>query len=288
MVETKILDGKKIASEVRADIAKQIKDAGITPKLAVILVGDHPASQIYVRNKKKIAEETGIEVEEYHLPGSIGQGQVLDLIDALNERCEIDGILIQLPVPPHIDSSVLIERISPFKDVDGLHPMNVGNLVVGKPGFIPCTPLGCLHLLKTALSSLEGLNALVIGRSALVGRPLTTLLLRENCTVTQAHSKTRNLSALCRQADIIVAAVGKPGLIKGEDIKDGAVVIDVGINRLSDGKIVGDILFLEMLGKAAYVTPVPGGVGPMTIAMLLQNTLKAYQIKNEKKKQLVF
>lgn len=287
MVETKILDGKKIAAEVRADIARQIKESGITPKLAVILIGDHPASQIYVRNKKKIAEETGIEVEEYHLPGRTGQGQVLDLIDALNNRDEIDGILVQLPVPPHIDSSVLVERISPLKDVDGLHPMNVGNLVVGKPAFVPCTPLGCVHLLKTALPSLEGLNALVIGRSALVGRPLTTLLLRENCTVTQAHSKTKNLSALCRQADIIVVAVGKPGLIKGEDVKEGAVVIDVGINRLSDGKIVGDILFLEMLNKAAYVTPVPGGVGPMTIAMLLQNTLKSAQMKNMGKKQII-
>lgn len=287
MVETKILDGKKIAAQVRLEIAEEIKKSGITPRLAVVLVGDHPASQIYVRNKKKTAEEVGIEVEEYHLPASTGQGQVLDLIDALNERDEIDGILVQLPVPPHIETSVLTERISPMKDVDGLHPMNVGNLVVGKPAFVPCTPLGCIRLLKEAVPNPEGLHAVVVGRSALVGRPLTTLLLRENCTVTQAHSRTKNLSELCRQADILVAAVGKPGLIKGEDIKEGAVVIDVGINRLSDGKIVGDILFLEMMGKASYVTPVPGGVGPMTIAMLLQNTFKAAQVKADKKRSVI-
>ncbi|MBQ4084660.1 MAG: bifunctional methylenetetrahydrofolate dehydrogenase/methenyltetrahydrofolate cyclohydrolase FolD [Alphaproteobacteria bacterium] len=287
MVETKILDGKKIAAQVRAEIAEEIKKSGITPRLAVVLVGDHPASQIYVRNKKKMAQEVGIDVEEYHLPASTGQGQVLDLIDALNEREEIDGILVQLPVPPHIETSVLTERISPLKDVDGLHPMNVGNLVVGKPAFVPCTPLGCMRLLKEAIPHPEGLHAVVVGRSALVGRPLTTLLLRENCTVTQAHSRTKNLSELCRQADILVAAVGKPGLIKGEDIKEGAVVIDVGINRLSDGKIVGDILFLEMMEKASYVTPVPGGVGPMTIAMLLQNTLRASQLKAGKKKGVI-
>ena len=275
MVETKIIDGKQIAQEVREALAQKIKKMPFTPKLAVLLVGDDPASQIYVRNKKKVAGSVGIDVDVYEMPATEKEENILNLIKELNEAKEVNGILLQLPVPQHINSLRLITAIAPEKDVDGLNPVNVGNMVCELPAMIPCTPLGCMYLLKQVIPSLAGMNALMIGRSPLVGRPLFQLLAQENCTVTQAHSKTKNLTELCQQADIVVCAVGKPGLIRGNMIKPGAVVIDVGINRLSDGKIVGDVLFLEMMGKASYITPVPGGVGPMTIAMLLWNVIKA-------------
>lgn len=275
MVETKIIDGKQIAKEFRQQIAKHVQKLGSTPKLSVILIGEHPASLIYVENKKKYAKEVGIDVDVHHLPATVSEKTVLDLIKELNAKKEVNAILMQLPVPPHLNSDKLLQAIDPKKDVDGLHPENVGKMVTGHPALIPGTPLGCVYLLKQVHESLSGKHAVVIGRSALVGRPLAQLLLQENCTVTQAHSKTENLAELCRTADILVSAVGKPGLVKGDFIKEGATVIDVGINRLDNGKIVGDVLFLEMMGKAAYITPVPGGVGPMTTAMLLFNVVKA-------------
>ena len=275
MVETKIIDGKQIAKEFREQLAQKVQKLGSTPKLAVLVVGEHPASQIYVQNKKKAADSVGINVDIYQMSASENEENILKLIAELNASKDVDGILLQLPVPAHLNAETLISAISPAKDVDGLHPQNVGNMVSGLPAMISCTPLGCLYLLKKVLPSLTGLHAVVVGRSALVGKPLAQLLLQEDCTVTQAHSKTRNLADLTRQADILVCAVGKPGLIKADMIKQGAVVIDVGINRLDDGKIVGDTLFLDMLGKASYITPVPGGVGPMTIAMLLWNVVKA-------------
>jgi len=275
MVETKIIDGKQIAKAFREKLALKVQKLGSTPKLAVLVVGEHPASQIYVQNKKKAALSVGIDVDIYQMSVSETQENILKLIAELNASKDVDGILLQLPVPEHLNAEELIGAIHPAKDVDGLHPQNVGNMVSGLPAMISCTPLGCLYLLKEVLPSMDGMHAVVVGRSALVGKPLAQLLLQENCTVTQAHSKTRNLADLTRQADIVVCAVGKPGLIKGDMIKEGAIVIDVGINRLEDGRIVGDVLFLEMMGKASYVTPVPGGVGPMTIAMLLWNVVKA-------------
>ena len=275
MVETHIIDGKVIAKDFRAQVAAHVRKLGSTPRLAVILVGEHPASLIYVQNKQKAAQEVGIDVDVYQLSPTVAEKTVLDLIAELNAKQEVNGILLQLPVPPHLDSMRLIEAIDPQKDVDGLHPENVGKMVTGQPAMIPCTPLGCVYLLQQVHGSLAGKHAVVVGRSALVGRPLAQLLLRENCTVTQAHSKTVDLAHVCRQGDILVSAVGKPGLITKDFVKEGATVIDVGINRLEDGKIVGDVLFLDMMGRAAHVTPVPGGVGPMTIAMLLFNVVKA-------------
>ncbi len=275
MVETHIIDGKVIAKDFRAQVAAHVRKLGSTPRLAVILVGEHPASLIYVQNKQKAAQEVGIDVDVYQLSPTVAEKTVLDLIAELNAKQEVNGILLQLPVPPHLDSMRLIEAIDPRKDVDGLHPENVGKMVTGQPAMIPCTPLGCVYLLQQVHGSLAGKHAVVVGRSALVGRPLAQLLLRENCTVTQAHSKTVDLAHVCRQGDILVSAVGKPGLITKDFVKEGATVIDVGINRLEDGKIVGDVLFLDMMGRAAHVTPVPGGVGPMTIAMLLFNVVKA-------------
>lgn len=287
MVETKIIDGKQIAKDFRAEIAKRVQELGSTPKLAVLVVGDHPASKIYVENKKKAAASVGIDVDVYQMSASESEENILKLIGELNASKGIDGILLQLPVPNHLNAENLITAIDPKKDVDGLHPQNVGNMISGLPAMISCTPLGCLYLLKKVLPSMTGMHAVVVGRSALVGRPLAQLLLQEDCTITQAHSKTRNLAELTRQADILVCAVGKAGLIKGDMIKPGAVVIDVGINRLEDGRIVGDVLFLDMMGKASYITPVPGGVGPMTIAMLLWNVLKAAEGRFSDCKELV-
>lgn len=287
MVETKIIDGKQIAKDFRAEIAKRVQELGSTPKLAVLVVGDHPASKIYVENKKKAAASVGIDVDVYQMSASESEENILKLIGELNASKGIDGILLQLPVPNHLNAENLITAIDPKKDVDGLHPQNVGNMISGLPAMISCTPLGCLYLLKKVLPSMSGMHAVVVGRSALVGRPLAQLLLQEDCTITQAHSKTRNLAELTRQADILVCAVGKAGLIKGDMIKPGAVVIDVGINRLEDGRIVGDVLFLDMMGKASYITPVPGGVGPMTIAMLLWNVVKAAEGRFSDCKELV-
>ena len=282
MDTTKIIDGKQIAADFRKKLAEEIQQSGISPGLAVILVGDDPASLIYAKNKQKAAQEVGVNVEVHHLPALSSERMVLDLIDELNERTDIHGILLQLPVPMHLNPQNLIERIMPIKDVDGLHPVNVGKMTSGLPAMIPCTPMGCLYLIKQVVPSLVGKQAVVVGRSALVGRPLAHLLLQEDCTVTQAHSKTKNLPEICRQADILVAAVGVPHLIGADSIKKGAVVIDVGINRQENGKITGDVDFEAVKDLVSYITPVPGGVGPMTIAMLLFNTLKA--AKNQKEK----
>jgi len=277
MVETKIIDGKQIAKQVREEIANQVKLMKTTPKLAVILVGEHPASVIYVQNKKKAAASVGIDVDVYQLPYTEKQENVLKLIDELNHSKSVNGILLQLPVPDHLNATELINAIDYRKDVDGLNPINVGKMVCQLPAMIPCTPLACVYLIKQAVSDLTGMHAVVIGRSNLVGRPLTQLLLQEDCTVTQAHSKTKNLAQICQNADIIVSAAGKVGLVNRDMVKEGAVVIDVGINRLDDGKITGDVLFLDMMNRASAVTPVPGGVGPMTVAMLLWNVVRAAQ-----------
>ena len=277
MPDTIILNGKELAQELNRELAQTIKNSGVTPLLAVITIGDNPASQIYVRNKRKAAQEVGIETQEYHLPTETTQEKVVALIQELNESEKVNAVLLQLPVPEHLNPSVLIEAISPQKDVDGLTSYNAGGLVCGRQLFVPCTPRACLYLLNKALPSLDGLHAVVLGRSALVGRPLASLLLQQNCTVTLAHSHSRNMSEILPTADIIISSVGNPGLLHKADVKAGATIIDVGINRLPDGKIVGDILFLEMLGHAGCVTPVPGGVGPLTVAMLLQNTWLATQ-----------
>lgn len=280
---TTIIDGKRFAIKLRADIARRINELGeahgITPGLAVILVGEDPASQIYVRNKARQAQEVGMASFEHRLPADTSQPILLALIERLNRDPAVHGILVQLPLPPQIDPAAVIGAIAIAKDVDGFHPMNVGLLSSGGEGMVPCTPLGCLMLLKQQLGDLTGLKALILGRSNIVGKPMATLLLRENCTVTIAHSQTRQVADECRRADILVAAVGRPHLVKGDWIKPGATVIDVGMNRTATGdgktRLVGDVDFAEAVAVAGAITPVPGGVGPMTIACLLLNTLTA-------------
>ena len=268
-----IIDGKKIAQAIRQEIKAEALNA---PGLAVILAGDNPASMLYVRNKVKACTEVGIKSFQYSLPNDINEEQLLKLIDQLNLDDKIHGILVQLPLPDTIDANKIINRIDPAKDVDGLTATNIGKLVTGQDCFVPCTPQGCLLLIKSVISDISGLNALIIGRSNLVGKPMLHVLLQENATVTIAHSKTKNLKDLCLRADILVAAVGSPEIIKGEWIKPGAVVIDVGINYDND-KIKGDVEFDEAFKRASFITPVPGGVGPMTVACLLKNTVKAIQ-----------
>ena len=279
-----IIDGKAIAKQLRDSIKRHvdvlIEDHKILPTLAVVIVGDDPASQIYVRNKKKTAEKAGIRSIVHALPGNTSQDELLLLVQKLNKDAMIHGILVQLPLPKQIDEATIIRVIDPLKDVDGLHIENVGRLASGLPGLFPCTPLGCVALLKTVHRSLSGLHAVVIGRSNLVGKPLAQLLLRENCTVTVCHSRTPNISHVTREADILIAAVGKAELVKHDWVKPGAVVIDVGINRSGD-TIVGDVDFASVLTVAGYLTPVPGGVGPMTIACLLGNTVAAACRQNE-------
>ncbi|MEM8982385.1 MAG: bifunctional methylenetetrahydrofolate dehydrogenase/methenyltetrahydrofolate cyclohydrolase FolD [Pseudomonadota bacterium] len=278
-----LIDGKARAADLRARIRDMTVElatqSGVAPGLAVVIVGEDPASQVYVRNKGKQAREAGFESFTHRLPAAVDPAVLLELIDALNADANVHGILVQLPLPAHIDAAAVIDRIDPDKDVDGFHTLNVGRLALGQPGFVPCTPLGCWLMLREAVSSLAGLNAVVVGRSNIVGKPMGALLLRESCTVTTAHSKTDDLPSVCRQADVLVAAVGRPQMIKGDWIKPGAVVIDVGINRLAlaDGKsrLVGDVDFDSASQAAARITPVPGGVGPMTIACLLANTLFA-------------
>lgn len=274
------IDGKAIAQQKRADIAKEVlelKRRGVTPGLAVILVGADPASEIYVRNKHKACNEVGIYSKEIHLGEETKEEELLALIDELNLDPNIDGILVQLPLPKQIDADKVIQRISPKKDVDGFHPMNVGALATGQDGFVSCTPLGIMELIKSTGIDIAGKEAVVIGRSNIVGKPVFHLLLKENATVTICHSRTKNLPEVCRRADIVVAAIGKPEMITADYIKEGAVVIDVGINRLPTGKVVGDVAYEEVAPKASFITPVPGGVGPMTITMLLFNTLKSSQ-----------
>lgn len=274
-----IIDGKAIARDLRGKMklrVAELRERGITPKLDVILIGDHAPSRIYVQNKKRAANEIGMDSVIHQLPADSSEQTVLDLIHDLNDA-GTHGILLQLPVPDHLNSLRLLDAIHPERDVDGLNIANVGKRTLGLPGILPCTPKGCLALLKSVQNDLSGLHAVVIGRSDLVGKPMAQLLLRENCTVTQAHSRTQNLADLCRQADILIAAIGSPRFVKGEWIKDGAIVIDVGINRVEDGskKLVGDVDFDSAINHVRAITPVPGGVGPMTIAMLLSNTLDA-------------
>lgn len=280
-----VIDGKAFAATLRAKVADYAatfeQSAGRKAGLAVVLVGDDPASQVYVRSKGKATLECGMASFEYKLPDTATQTELLALVDRLNADPEVDGILVQLPLPGHLDEQTVVERISPAKDVDGLTPVSTGRLALGLPGLVPCTPLGSLMLLKDRLGSLSGLDAVVIGRSILVGKPMAQLLLAESCTVTIAHSRTRDLPEVVRRADIVVAAVGRPQMVKGSWLKPGATVIDVGINRLppiegeNRGKLVGDVNFAEAFEVAGAITPVPGGVGPMTIAVLLRNALVA-------------
>ncbi|MBO8126216.1 MAG: bifunctional methylenetetrahydrofolate dehydrogenase/methenyltetrahydrofolate cyclohydrolase FolD [Firmicutes bacterium] len=273
-----IIDGRALAAKFRGEIAAKVQSftrrAGFPPGLAVVLVGEDPASQIYVRSKEKACREVGFYSKVHCLPQETTQSELLELVESLNTDPRIHGILVQLPVPDQIDSKAVINSIDPAKDVDGFHPVNMGRLVTGQPGLVPCTPRGIMELLKSTGIEIAGKNALVIGRSNIVGKPVAALLLAANATVTVAHSKTVGLPALARSADILVVAVGRKELVKGDWIKPGAVVIDVGMNRV-EGKLYGDVAFQEAAQKAAFITPVPGGVGPMTIAMLLANTLDA-------------
>lgn len=275
-MSAQIIDGKAFAAALRGRIAAQVatlREAGArAPGLAVVLVGDDPASAVYVRNKHKATIAAGMASFEYRLPADTAQDELMALVASLNADPAVDGILVQLPLPPQIDADAVLLTIDPDKDVDGFHPVNAGRLATGLPGFVPCTPLGCVMLLKDQIGDLAGLEAVVVGRSNIVGKPLAQLLIAESCTVTVAHSKTRDLAGVIHRADIVVAAVGRPEMIKGEWIKPGAVVIDVGINRTEAG-LVGDVDFGGAASVASAITPVPGGVGPMTIACLLRNTL---------------
>ncbi len=274
-----IIDGKAFATKLRAEIAADVATLSYKPGLAVVLVGEDPASKVYVANKAKQTVEVGMRSFEHRLPAETTQEHLLALVRQLNDDPAVHGILVQLPLPKHLDTEAVIAAISPEKDVDGLTVVNAGRLASGAEGLVPCTPLGCLLLLQDNIPDMTGLHAVVIGRSNLVGKPVAQLLLQQNCTVTMAHSKTRDLPGLCRTADILVAAVGRPEMVKGDWVKPGAVVIDVGINRVPAGegktKLVGDVAYDEAASIAGKITPVPGGVGPMTIACLLRNTLTA-------------
>ncbi|MCF8706838.1 bifunctional methylenetetrahydrofolate dehydrogenase/methenyltetrahydrofolate cyclohydrolase FolD [Rhizorhapis sp. SPR117] len=280
----RIIDGKAFAAGLREQVATGVQSfvaqAGRKPGLAVVLVGEDAASSVYVRNKGKATLETGMESMEFRRSATISQDELLELIDELNGDDDVDGILVQLPLPDHMDDKAVIAAIDPAKDVDGFHVVNAGKLAVGEDALVPCTPLGCLMLLKDELGDLDGLEAVIVGRSNIVGKPMAQLLLKENCTVTLAHSRTRDLASVVHRADIVVAAVGRPEMVKGDWIKPDAVVIDVGINRVAGkegGKptLVGDVAMSEALSHVRAITPVPGGVGPMTIAVLLRNTLVA-------------
>ena len=278
-----VIDGKATAAGLRAKIAtavSQLKEKhGLTPGLSVVLVGEDPASQVYVRNKGKQTIEAGMKSDEYKLPAETSEAEILALVDKLNADPSVHGILVQLPLPDHVDSKKVLERIDPAKDVDGFHPINVGRLSTGEDALVACTPVGSVILAKSVMPNLSGVNAVVIGRSNIVGKPVAQLLLAENCTVTIAHSRTKDLPDVVRRADLVIAAVGRPEMVKGDWIKPGAVVIDVGINRIAtpEGKsrLVGDVAYDEAANVASAITPVPGGVGPMTIACLLRNTVQA-------------
>lgn len=273
-----IIDGKLLAKKIRMELKEEVdklKSKNIFPKLAVIMVGDDKASKVYVKNKSKACDEIGIAYEEFLLEENTTMEQLLDLIDELNHRQDIHGILLQSPIPKHLDINKAFNKIDYRKDVDGFSPINVGNLVIGQDGFISCTPYGVIRMLEEYGIEIEGKNAVVIGRSNIVGKPLAQCLLAKNATVTICHSRTKNINEITANADILVAAIGKPQYIKENMVKEGAVVIDVGINRSEDGKLVGDVDFENVSKKASYITPVPGGVGPMTIAMLMNNVVKA-------------
>lgn len=274
-----VIDGRAVARDIREGLAERVRNlapGSRRPGLAVIRVGDDPASEVYVRQKRRAAAAIGYHIEEHAMPASTSQAELLEKVAALNDDEAIDGFLVQLPLPEGLDETEVIEAISPAKDVDGFHPVNVGRLWSGLDGMVPCTPAGIMRLIATLGVDLTGKQAVVVGRSNIVGKPVASLLLREHATVTIAHSRTRNLPDLCRSADVLVAAVGRPQLIQGDWIKPGAVVIDVGINRMPDGSLVGDVDFEAARQRAGYITPVPGGVGPMTIALLLENTFRAY------------
>ena len=284
-----IIDGKIIAAEVRAEAQIEVKKFvelyKTNPCLAVVLVGENPASQVYVRTKSKMAKEIGMDVEDHIKDIDISEKELIDLINQLNNNDKVNGILVQLPLPDHIDSRVIIDAIDPIKDADGFHALNVGRNSIGgdllKKSFVPCTPLGCYLMLKKSIPNLAGMHAVIIGRSNIVGKPMAQLLLEESCTVTTVHSKTKGIETITRQADILVAAVGRPLMVKADWIKSGAIVIDVGINRVenpddtSKTMLVGDVDYVDVINKASAITPVPGGVGPMTIACLLKNTIEA-------------
>ena len=280
----RILDGKalaaKVTDEVRAGVAARVAAGGRVPGLAVVLVGENAASQVYVRNKRRTTEAVGMRSFAFDPPADVAEAELLALIDRLNADPAVDGILVQLPLPPQIDPARVIERIDPAKDVDGFHPYNVGRLVLKMPTLRPCTPFGCMRLLAETGESLVGKHAVVIGQSNIVGRPMALELLMARCTVTICHSATRDLPGLVRQADIVVAAVGKARMVQGDWIKPGAIVIDVGMNRLDDGSLAGDVDFATARERASWITPVPGGVGPMTVATLLQNTLRAATLRD--------
>lgn len=287
-MDDSIIDGKAYAANLREQVKEAVGEIkakhGITPGLAVVLVGNNPASEIYVGNKGKMCREVGIEPFDFRMPETTTQEELIAKIEELGRDTSVNGILVQLPLPKHIKESAVINSIEPSKDVDGFHVINAGKLATGQDGMVPCTPLGCIMLIKQVWPDMSGKHAIVIGRSNIVGKPIAQLLLRENCTVTIAHSRTKNLPELCKQANIIIAATGRPEMVKGEWVRSGAVVIDVGINRvtLSDGntKLVGDVAFAEALQRVKAITPVPGGVGPMTIACLLINTVKATCLQN--------
>ncbi len=270
-----LIDGRVVAQSLRAELAARIATLSFRPGLAVVLVGDDPASAVYVRNKDRAAVSAGIAAQTIRLPAATSQAELLAVVARLNADAEVDGILVQLPLPAGLDQAAIIRAIDPAKDVDGLTPINAGLLAAGQPGLVACTPLGVMKLLAHAGTSLSGARAVVLGRSVLVGKPVAALLLAADATVTIAHSRTRNLQAECRRADVLVAAVGRAEMVRGDWIAEGCVLIDVGINRLADGRLVGDAAFAECAAVAGAITPVPGGVGPMTIACLLENTLTA-------------
>jgi methylenetetrahydrofolate dehydrogenase (NADP+)/methenyltetrahydrofolate cyclohydrolase len=285
MSRARIIDGKAVAAHVRADVAKQVdrlkREHGLTPGLAVVLVGDNPASRVYVKNKAAQTVEVGMHSIEHKLSAETTEAELLALVNSLNRDPEVHGILVQLPLPPHIDAEKVLNSLDPDKDVDGFHPVNVGRLWVGERALVPCTPTGSLILAKS-VANLAGMDAVVVGRSNIVGKPMAALLMRENCTVTVAHSKTKDLPNVVKRADLVIAAVGRPEMVRRDWIKPGAIVIDVGINRIAgaDGKsrLVGDVAYEECAKVAGAITPVPGGVGPMTIACLLKNTVEAAMI----------
>jgi len=280
---SKLIDGKQISEQVKDRVSAEVKtlnEKGIEVGLAVVIVGDDPASRVYVNNKKKACERCGIKSFEYALPKETTEEELLDLVEKLNNAPEVHGILVQLPVPKHIDDHKVIEAISPTKDVDAFHAVNVGKIMIGDFDFLPCTPSGCMELIDSTGVSIEGKNCVVIGRSNIVGKPMAMLLLHKNGTVTICHSKTQNLKEICKNADILVAAVGRAKFVTADMVKEGAVVIDVGMNRDENGKLCGDVDFEAVKDIAGYITPVPGGVGPMTIATLMQNTVTAAKIQN--------
>lgn len=279
-----IIDGKQISAQVKQDVKEevaQLSQRGLIPGLAVVIVGDDPASRIYVNNKKKACELVGIHSEEYALPAQATEAELLALVSELNEKREINGILVQLPLPGHINEKHVLEAISPLKDVDAFHAVNVGKIMIGSYDFLPCTPAGCMELIHSTGVDVTGKNCVVVGRSNIVGKPMAMLLLHANGTVTICHSRTQNLAEICAGADILVAAVGKAKMITADMVKPGAVVIDVGMNRDENGKLCGDVDFASVSEVASYITPVPGGVGPMTIAMLMKNTVMAAKIQND-------